>query len=158
MRGTRFDVAGRTARAAALAVVLAAPLGGAAGQVVAAPAPRPASVRPPMPAGTWRLRVSPDAPGTSDGRLEYEEYIHFEGATVTGQFLTRLGFAPGTIECETDSLGQTAFTITVTSATQGTITANGTFQATSMSGTFNWVRDGKTVVYTFTGTPSKPAV
>jgi hypothetical protein len=111
-----------------------------------------------MPAGCWRVWVTPDAPGTPDGRLEYEEYVTFEGATFTGRFLARLGFSPGTLTLGTDSLGQTTFAATLTSATQGTIVASGVLQATTMSGTFNWSCDGKTVVYNFTGTPHTPAV
>ena len=102
--------------------------------------------------------VTPDATSKVGGRLEFEEYIYFEGLTFTGQEIARLGFSPSPITPGTNALGQTTFAVTLGSGTQGNITATGVYLTTSMSGTFTWVRDGKTYTYNFTGAPYTPAV
>ena len=154
MRGLRFKVIGRLASWAGLAVAatfLTALVPAAHGQV--------STITPTPPTGCWKLLVTPDATGKVGGRLEFEEYIYFEGLTFTGQEIARLGFAPSPITPGTDALGQTTFTVTLNSGTQGTITANGVYLTTTMSGTFSWLRpDGKTYVYNFTGAPYTPAI
>ena len=151
MRGLRFSTSGRTpvwARLAlgAFALVLAAPAGSAFGQLAT------------PPTGCWKLTVKPDATSTIGGRLTFEEYVDFQGMTFTGQEIARLGFAPGDITPGINAAGETTFTVTLKSGTQGTVTAAGVYLTTSMSGTITWVRDGKTYTYTFTGAPFTPAV
>jgi hypothetical protein len=138
MRGLRLQTFGRTplwgrVALAAAALVLAAPSGTALGQVTPTP-----------PSGCWKLLVKPDSTSAIGGRLEFEELIDFQGLTFTGQEIARLGFAPGDITPGTNALGQTTFSVTLKSGTQGTVTASGVYLTTSMSGTFSWVRDGKT--------------
>ena len=151
MRGLRFNVLGRASLAvlALAAAILAAPK---------AMAHEVTQGTPTTPTGCWKLSVTPDASSTVGGRLQFEEYIYFEGVTFTGQEIARLGFSPSPITAGTNALGQTTFTVTLNSGTQGTITANGVYLTTTMSGTFTWVRDGKTYVYNFTGAPYTPAV
>jgi hypothetical protein len=132
-----------------------------AAAILAAPAARAqevTQVTPTPPTGCWKLTVTPDATSKVGGRLEFDEYIYFEGLTFTGQEIARLGFSPSPITPGTNALGQTTFTVTLSSGTQGNITASGVYLTTSMSGTFSWVRDGKTYVYNFTGAPFTPAV
>lgn len=152
MRGLRFNVPGRATWAvlAVAAAILAAPK---------AMAQDVTQVTPTPPTGCWKLLVTPDAASKVGGRLEFEEYIYFEGLTFTGQEIARLGFSPSPITPGTNALGQTTFTVTLTSGTQGTITASGVYLTTTMSGTFSWLRpDGKTYVYNFTGTQFTPPV
>ena len=152
MRGSRFNRYGRTplwgrVALAAAALVLAAPAGTALGQTT-----------PPPPTGCWKLLVKPDSTSAIGGRLEFEELIDFEGMTFTGQEIARLGFSPSPITPGTNAAGQSTFTVTLKSGTQGTVTATGVYLTTSLSGTFTWVRDGKTYTYSFTGAPFTPAV
>jgi hypothetical protein len=134
-----------------------------AAAVVVAPAPSAGAqevtqVAPSMPTGCWKLSVTPDASSTVGGRLQFEEFVYFEGYTFTGQEIARLGFTPGTITGGVNAAGQTTFSVTLTSGTQGTVTASGLYLGTTLSGTFSWVRDGKTYLYNFTGAPFTPAV
>jgi hypothetical protein len=161
MRGLQFNVtrgAARWARAAVAAAVLAVSVPGALAQTAPAPAPSSGTVVSSMPTGCWKVRVTPDSPSTVDGRLEFQEFIYFEGTTFTGQEISRLGFAPGDLTCGTNALGQTTFTVTLSSGTQGTVSVSGVHLTTTMSGTFGWTRDGNTYTYSFTGTPYTPAV
>ena len=142
MRGLRFS----TFALAAAALVLAAPAGSAFGQVA-------------PPTGCWKLNVTPDATSKVGGRLQFEEYVYFEGLTFTGQEIARLGFTPSPITPGTNAAGQTTFVVTLSSGTQGTVTANGVYLTTTMNGTITWARpDGKTYTYSFTGAPFTPAV
>src|SRR3954467_14579826 len=102
MRGLRFNVLGR-ASLAVLAVAAA---------ILAAPEAM-AQVTPTPPTGCWKLTVTPDATSKVSGRLEFDEYIYFEGLTFTGQEIARLGFAPSPITPGTNALGQTTFTVTL---------------------------------------------
>jgi hypothetical protein len=151
MRGIRLCLIGGSWAALAVAAAVVAPTPAARAQEVT-------QVVPSMPTGCWKLVVAPDTSSKVGGRLEFEELVYFEGYTFTGQEIARLGFTPGTITGGTNAAGQTTFSVTLTSGTQGTITASGIYLTTSMSGTFSWVRDGKTYLYNFTGAPFTPAV
>jgi hypothetical protein len=133
----------------ALVTVLAAP-----GRVFAAP---PETVLPSIPTGCWQLTVTPDDAAIADGRLPFEEYVMIETTAITAQEMSRLGFSPSAGSAGKNAAGQTTFSVTLKSGTQGTATWTGTFLTSTMvTGTLQWVKDGMTYNYTYTGIPYTP--
>ena len=107
-----------------------------------------------MPTGCWKMTITADAAAKAAGRLDFYEYVYFEGMTFDGQEIARLGFDPGPITGGVNALGQTTFSVTLKSNTQGTVVSTGIYLTTSMSGTLTWTRpDGRVYTYNFTGVP-----
>ena len=112
---------------------------------------------PTAPTGCWKLVVTADAAAKAAGRDDFIEYVYFQGNTFDGQEIARLGFDPGPITAGVNGLGQTTFSVTLVSGSQGTVVANGLYLVTSMSGTLKWTRpDGRVYTYNFTGAPYTP--
>ena len=112
---------------------------------------------PTAPTGCWKLIITADAAAKAAGRDDFIEYVYFEGMTFDGQEIARLGFDPGPITAGVNALGQTTFSVTLRSGSQGTVVSSGLYLITSMSGTMTWTRpDGKVYKYNFTGAPYTP--
>lgn len=106
--------------------------------------------------GTWKLTVTPDAAAKAQGRDLFTEYVLIEEDGVTAHEMCRLGF--GTIVPVTSAgpNGSTNFTVNLNSRYHGTVKWTGNMTATTMTGTLQWTKDGKTYNYTFSGTPFTP--
>jgi|SRR5215218_72046 len=133
---------------ASLAIALVTP-----GRTLAAPE----TAVTPIPTGCWQLTVTPDDTAVSEGRLPFEEYVLIETGNITAQEMCRLGFSPSAGTAGKNAAGQTTFTVTLKSGTQGTATWTGTFVTSTMvTGTLQWVKDGMTYNYTYSGIPFTP--
>jgi hypothetical protein len=108
--------------------------------------------------GTWRLVLVADAAARSAGCDDYKEDLTIDGWGFTGQEISRLGFNPATPTTGMNALGEITFSVSLTSLSFGNWSGTGSFTAdnNNMSGTLNWVRDGVTYKYTFTGTRMTP--
>jgi hypothetical protein len=157
MNALRNNRIGRTVRwallgLAATALVISAPA--AFGDVLTTPV---VTVLPTMPTGCWKLTITADAAAKAAGRDDFFEYVYFQGTTFDGQEIARLGFDPGPITGGVNAAGQTTFSVTLKSNSQGTVVASGLYLVTTMSGTLTWTRpDGKVYTYNFTGLPYTP--
>jgi hypothetical protein len=132
---------------AAAMLFVAAPAFGQAG---------PAAVSPVD--GTWRLAIVADAAARSAGCEDYKEDLTIDSYGFTGLEISRLGFNPAPPSTGMNALGEITFTVSLTSGSYGSWNGTGSFTAdnNNMSGTLNWVRDGQTFKYTFTGTRMTP--
>jgi hypothetical protein len=103
--------------------------------------------------GTWRLVILADASAKSAGCDDYKEDLTIDGYGFTGLEISRLGFNPAVPSTGMNALGEITFTVSLTSVSYGSWNGTGSFTADNnhMSGTLNWVRDGMTYKYTFTG-------
>ena len=106
----------------------------------------------------WKIDVKPDAAAVLAGRLPYIDYLMIEDTQVTSFELNRLGFGPILPSVSAGALGAYNFTVSLKSGTHGTMDISGVINATTISGTAKWTKDGKIYMYTFSGVPYTPDV
>jgi hypothetical protein len=106
--------------------------------------------------GTWKLSVKADAAAKAAGRDDFTEYVLIEYDGVTAHEMSRMGF--GTIDptLTAGPNGSVNFTVNLSSRYNGSCTWAGNLTTTTMTGTLQWTRDGRTYNYTFTGVPFTP--
>ena len=107
--------------------------------------------------GIWKIEADADAPAERGGRLDFTEYLIIESGVVTASELSKLGFEPATASFSLDASGNTLWTVSMTSRTQGTLTISGVkASGQTMSGTLQWDRDGGSYRYAYSGRPFTP--
>src|SRR3954454_1533687 len=107
--------------------------------------------------GMWKIDADADAPAERGGRLDFTEYFIIESGVVTASELSKLGFEPATAPFSVDPYGNTLWTVTMSSRTQGTLTINGSkTSGSTMTGTIQWDRDGGSFRYAYSGRPFTP--
>jgi hypothetical protein len=107
--------------------------------------------------GMWKIEADADAPAERGGRLDFTEYFIIESGVVTASELSKLGFEPATATYSTDAYGNTMWTVSMTSRTQGTLTINGAkTSGNTMTGTLQWDREGGSFRYAYSGRPFTP--
>ena len=108
--------------------------------------------------GMWKIDADADAPAERGGRLDFTEYFIIESGVVTASELSKLGFEPTTATFSTDAYGNTQWSVTMKSGTQGTLVINGALTSGStMTGTLQWDRDGGSFRYAYSGRPFTPS-
>jgi hypothetical protein len=107
--------------------------------------------------GFWALDADPDAAAERGGRLDFKEYFIIESGVVTASELSKLGFEPTPATFTTDAAGNTTWSVTMTSRTQGTLTITGwRTTGSAIAGSIFWDRDGQTYRYAYAGRPFTP--
>jgi hypothetical protein len=108
--------------------------------------------------GIWKVEADADAPAERGGRLDFTEYLIIESGVVTASELSKLGFEPATASFSLDASGNTMWTVTMNSRTQGLLTISGVrTTGSTMAGTIQWDRDGGSFRYAYSGRPFTPA-
>jgi hypothetical protein len=106
--------------------------------------------------GTWKLTVTPDSAARAQGRDVFTEYVLIEEDGVTAHEMSRLGFGTIIPSTSTGPGGSINFVVNLNSRHHGTCRWTGNLTTSTMTGTLQWTRDGKTYNYTFTGSPYTP--
>jgi hypothetical protein len=160
MKALRISNLGRTtkwARVALVGAALVAAASPALGDLLGSGTTTLTAAVPSAPTGCWKFTIVADAAAKLAGRDNFFEYVYFEGTTFDGQEMARLGFDPGPVTGGINALGQTTFSVTIKSASSGTVVASGLYLTTTMTGTLVWTKpDGKVYNYTFTAAPYTP--